>query len=60
VVSITIVVEADLSKTLLRKRLSFLSDEWQTWHLQAIIGTPPLVPVPRNSTLRDNADILVE
>jgi len=52
-------VEADLRSTLLRRRLSFLSDEWQTWHLQAIIGTPPLVPVPRNSTLSDNTGILV-
>jgi hypothetical protein len=53
-------VEADLSKTLLRRRLSFFSGEWQTPHLQAIIGTPPLVPVPRNSTLSNNADVLVE
>jgi hypothetical protein len=59
-VSITIVVVADLSSTLLLRRLSFLSDEWQTSHLQAIIGTPPLVPVPRNSTLSNKAGILVE
>jgi hypothetical protein len=36
-----------------RKRLSFLSDEVQTWQLQAIIGTPLLVPVPRKVMVRE-------
>jgi len=33
---------------LLRSLLSFLSVEVQTSQLQAIIGTPLLVPVPKN------------
>lgn len=36
------------TKILLRNRLSFLLEEVQTGHSQAIKGTPLLVPVPRN------------
>jgi hypothetical protein len=32
---------------LLLKRLSFLSNDWQTGHVHAIIGTPLLVPEPK-------------
>jgi hypothetical protein len=38
---------------LLLNRLSFASLDRQTGHLQAIMGTPPLVPVPKNSTVID-------
>jgi hypothetical protein len=33
--------------------LSFLSAEWQTGQGQAIIGTPLLVPEPRNVIFRE-------
>jgi hypothetical protein len=36
-----------------RSRLSLLSLEVQTAQLQAIIGTPLLVPVPRKVILRE-------
>jgi hypothetical protein len=47
VVSTTIRVVEDSTKMLDRRRLSFLSAEWQTGQGQAIIGTPALVPEPR-------------
>jgi hypothetical protein len=46
-VSTTIRVEEDSTNMLDRRRLSFLSVEWQTGHGQAIIGTPLLVPEPK-------------
>jgi hypothetical protein len=36
-----------------RNRLSFASVDVQTSQLQAIIGTPVLVPVPRKVVLRE-------
>jgi hypothetical protein len=36
------------TKILLRKRLSFASADTQTLQSQATIGTPLLVPVPKN------------
>jgi len=48
VVSTTKVVVALSTKMLLLKRLSFLLAEWQTSQGHAIMGTPLLVPVPRN------------
>jgi len=48
VVSTTIVVVADCTKMLLRKRLSFLLVDVHTAQEQPIIGTPLLVPVPKN------------
>jgi hypothetical protein len=36
-----------------RSRLSFLSGEVQTSQSQPIIGTPLLVPVPKNVILRE-------
>jgi len=47
VVSTTRVVLLLCTIILLRKRLSFLSAELQTAQLQAIMGTPLLVPVPK-------------
>jgi hypothetical protein len=41
------VVLADCTKMLLRRRLSRLSADWQMLHWQATMGTPPLVPVPK-------------
>jgi len=46
-VSTTSVVFADCTRILDRSRLSFLLAEVHTSQLQAIIGTPLLVPVPR-------------
>jgi hypothetical protein len=48
VVSTTIEVVLLWIKMLLRNRLSLLSGEVHTWQLQATIGTPLLVPVPKN------------
>jgi hypothetical protein len=53
VVSMTTVVVEELINILLLSRLSLLFSDLQTWHLQAIMGTPPLVPVPKNSILID-------
>jgi hypothetical protein len=53
VVSTTIVVDTDSIIMLGRKRLSFVSFDVHTSHSQAIIGTPVLVPVPRNVILRE-------
>ena len=44
----TKVVFDDCTKMLLRRRLSFVSVDVHTAHWQAIMGTPLLVPVPRN------------
>jgi hypothetical protein len=51
-VSTTNVVFAEWINTLLRSLLSFLSEDVQTAQLQPIIGTPVLVPVPRNVIVR--------
>jgi hypothetical protein len=48
VVSTTIVVVVDSTKTLERNRLSFGLVEVHTAQEQPIIGMPVLVPVPRN------------
>jgi len=47
------VVLADWTSMLERRRLSFLSVEVQTSQSQPIMGTPLLVPVPRNVILRE-------
>jgi hypothetical protein len=39
--------------TLLLNRRSIGSDDWHTSQSQPIIGTPLLVPVPRNVTRKD-------
>ena len=46
-------VLADCTRILLRSLLSFLSLEVHTTQLQAIMGTPLLVPVPRNVIFSD-------
>jgi hypothetical protein len=43
------VVWSDLIKMLLRSLLSFKFLDKHTSHLHAIMGTPLLVPVPKNS-----------
>jgi len=53
VVSTTNVVLAERTNTLLRNLLSFLSVDVQTAQLQPIMGTPLLVPVPRNVIVRE-------
>jgi hypothetical protein len=47
------VVVALCTIILLRKRLSFLLGDVHTAHSQPIIGTPLLVPVPRNVIVSD-------
>lgn len=42
-----------------RNRLSFGSDDWQTLQLQAIIGTPCDVPVPKNVICTLNFNIKI-
>jgi hypothetical protein len=44
---------SDLIKMLLRSLLSFLLLDKHTSQWQAIIGTPLLVPVPKNSIVSD-------
>ena len=54
------VVVSDSIKTLLRRRLSLGSVEEQTLQSQAIIGTPLLVPVPKNVILIEELFITLQ
>jgi len=57
VVSTTNDVVSDSTRMLLRSRLSFTSSDLQTGQLQAIMGTPLLVPVPRKVILSGGQNI---
>jgi hypothetical protein len=52
-VSMTILRPCVSTITLLLSLRSIGSDDWQTTQSQPIIGTPLLVPVPRNVTRKD-------
>jgi hypothetical protein len=60
VVSITIVVVLLSTSMLVRRRLSFESGDVHTGQLQATIGTPVLVPVPKKVIFNGGQNINLE